>query len=508
MMGGRRGRSKFLFSLGLVITSVISAKADAPTVEHLFPAGLTRGSTNVVTIAGKFEPWPPKVWLSCTGVVFTAETNKGKFRVETKADAPVGAHWLRVFNADGPSLPRIFVIEGGAQVLEAEPNDHFTNAQPVTPLPMTVNGRLDKSGDVDSFAVTLKAGQWLDARLDAYTLASKVDALLRLVTPDGVQQTWNHDFDTLDPRLLWQAPSNGSYVVQMMGFKHPADAEVRLTGGDGCVYRLHLDAGAQRPDVFGGIVGTAELEPNNSPTNAMVVALPASVRGVIGGAEDEDCFAFEVKKGESIEVSVDAASAGSALDALLRITDATGKELARNDDASGSRDPRLEWKAATNGTFCVVVGNLLHNGGTNHYYRLSLQRLAPDLKASLAANSITVTVGETNEVKFTVTRLRGFERKLKARLKGLPDGLRAEPVDVSEKSGENVLKLVASADAKASQTPLRLVITDVEPGEERVASFALTSSSEDNGVPGGYTKLLVDSVGQLWLTVKAKPAAK
>ena len=93
-------------------------------------------------------------------------------------------------------------------------------------------------------------------------------------------------------------------------------------------------------------------------------------------------------------------------------------------------------------------------------------------------------------------------------MKGLPDGLRAEPVDVSEKSGENVLKLIASADAKVTQVPLRLVITDVDSGEERVALFALTSLSEDNGVPGGYTKLLVDSVGQLWLTVKAKPAAK
>ena len=258
----------------------------------------------------------------------------------------------------------------------------------------------------------------------------------------------------------------------------------------------------------GGKGDATEQEPNNSVTNAMTVALPASVRGLIGGAEDEDCFAFEVKKGESIEASIDAASAGSALDATLKITDATGKELTRNDDASGSRDPRLEWKATTNRTFCVVVGNLLHSGGTNHFYRLSLQRALPDYKASLPANFITVTAGETNEVKFTVTRLRGFERKLKARLKGLPDGLRAEPVDVSEKSGENVLKLIASADAKVTQLPLRLVIKDVESGEERVALFALTSSSEDNGVPGGYTKLLVESVGQLWLTVKAKPAAK
>ena len=508
MMEGRSGWRERIFILGLVASSVTGLWAEAPMVEHLFPAGLVRGCTNVVTLAGKLEPWPPKVWLSCTGVAFTAETNKGKFRLETAVDAPVGAHWLRVFNADGPSLPRIFVIAREAELLEAEPNDHFTNAQPVTPLPMTLNGRLDKSGDVDSFAVTLKAGQWLDARLDAYTLGSKVDALLRLVTPDGVQQTWNHDFGTLDPRLIWQSPSNGTYIVQVMGFKYPADAEVRLTGGDGCVYRLHLAAGTQRPEAFGGKVGTAEQEPNNSPTNAMKFAWPGSIRGLIGDAGDEDYFAFDVNQGEFIEASVEAASAGSSLDATLKITDAAGKELVRHDDASGSRDPRLEWKAPTNGTFCVVVGNLLHSGGPNPIYRLSLRRLDPEYQAILAANSITVTTGETNAVKFTVTRLRGFDRKLKARLQGLPDGLRADPVEVSEKSGENVLQLVATAEAKVAQVPLRLVITDVESGEERGALFALISSSEDNGVPGGYTKLLVDSVDQLWLTVKAKPAAK
>ena len=49
----------------LCAIAVLRLSAEAPTVEHLFPAGLTRGSTNVVTIAGKFEPWPPKVWVSC-----------------------------------------------------------------------------------------------------------------------------------------------------------------------------------------------------------------------------------------------------------------------------------------------------------------------------------------------------------------------------------------------------------------------------------------------------------
>ena len=72
-------------------------------------------------------------------------------------------------------------------------------------VPVTINGRLDKNGDVDSFAIALKAGEWLDARLVSYELMGKLDGVLRLVDGKGYQLEWNHDFATLDPRLQWQA---------------------------------------------------------------------------------------------------------------------------------------------------------------------------------------------------------------------------------------------------------------------------------------------------------------
>ena len=139
-------------------------------------------------------------------------------------------------------------------------------------MPATINGRLNKTGDVDSFAFALCAGQWLDARVDAYTIGSKTDALLRLVTPDGPSQAWNHDFTSLDPRLLWQAPVTGAYIVQLMAFKYPADSEVRFTGGDGCVYRLHLASLARAPELITG--GAPEHEPNDS-TRRRALCKPA-----------------------------------------------------------------------------------------------------------------------------------------------------------------------------------------------------------------------------------------
>src|SRR5947209_19013416 len=69
--------------------------AAEPVLDGLFPAGGARGTTNVVTAAGKFDPWPPKIWVSSPGLVFNAETNKGKFSLEIAADAVTGPGLVR-----------------------------------------------------------------------------------------------------------------------------------------------------------------------------------------------------------------------------------------------------------------------------------------------------------------------------------------------------------------------------------------------------------------------------
>jgi hypothetical protein len=291
-------------------------------------------------------------------------------------------------------------------------------------------------------------------------------------------------------------------MVQVMGFKYPADAEVKLTGGDGCVYRLHLAANASVPQPFAD--GTLEIEPNDSLTNVVAQKLPTVIRGAIERAGDEDSFAFELKKDEILDATVEAASAGSTLDGLLRITDSTGMELARNDDSAG-RDPRAEWKATTNGVYSARVSNLLHRGGPNCFYRLSLKRAEPECKVRVASGAVAFKAGTTNDFRFTVSRLRGFDHKLRVELRGLPPGVLTEPLDLGDKSGEQSLKVICAADAGAAQQPVRLVIVDTTTSHEYPAEFEFVSSSENNGVPGGYTKLLVESSAQIWFTLIASP---
>src|SRR2546429_8981573 len=218
--------------------------AAAPTLDHLYPVAVQVGSTNSVAVIGKFDPWQPKVWVDAPGIVFNAETNSGKFSVEIATNAPVGPHLIRLFNELGASGPRFLIVTREPQSSEQEPNDDFTKPQAMDRLPVSLNGRLDKSGDVDSFVVTLEAGQTLIASLEAYTLASPMDAVLRLVDSRAVQVALNDDDGrTLDPFLVWTAQSAGTYILQVFGFAYPAISDVKFTGGNACVYRLHLSRG-------------------------------------------------------------------------------------------------------------------------------------------------------------------------------------------------------------------------------------------------------------------------
>jgi hypothetical protein len=486
--------------IALAVLSFSCLAADKPTLDHLYPPGAGRGTTNDVTFLGKFDPWPPKVWASAPGLDFQFTTNKGKAQLIVSPEAKLGPCLVRIYNDEGPSDPRIFVVGDKPELLESEPNNYFTKAQVVTNLLVTINGRLEKNGDVDSFRIDLKGGQWLDAAVDSYTLLAKLDPVLRLVTTNGYQLAWNHDFASLDPRLVWQAPYDLTGVIQVFGFAYPADSDIRLSGGPAAVYRLHLNVADQAPGDLRE--SPTENEPNNSATNAPSLELPATVIGTICPARDLDRFKLALKKDQTIEARVQAASLGSPLDAWLAIENSAGKENARNDDADNSRDPRLEWKAPEDGQFYVVVGSVTHQGTTDCRYHLSIKTLEPDYRVTSSADALAATPGSTNTLKLLFKRLRGFTNELSASVEHLPEGVRAEDLDIPAKDGDLSLKIVVATNAPASNGPFQVSVRDKASGAQRHVPFELVSRSENNGVPGGYSKLLVERTDDLWLTVK------
>jgi hypothetical protein len=479
--------------------------AAAPSLDGFYPAGGERGMTGIVAAIGKFDAWPPKVWVEQPGVVFIAETNKGKFRVNIAADAAPGPRLVRLYNEEGASEPRFFIVGAMKEIAESEPNNHFAKAQPMSELPITINGRLDKNGDTDSFAIQLRAGQGLEARVDSYTLMSKVDAALRLVDTNGQQLAWNHDFITLDPRLVWRAPTDTAVVLQIFGWAYPPGSDIGLTGGEAVAYRMHLAATNGAP---GKGNSSTEREPNDTAKLSERCEVPAVIRGTIHSGTDEDRFRFSAAKGETVEARLEAASFGSPLDAWVAIEDSTGTQLARNDDADGSRDPRLEWKAPTNGNFIVAVGSLTHRGGDDYYYHLSLQKVEADYSATLAANVLILTCGATNELKIDLKRLRGFTNELTVDFRDLPEGVtvlttnlpRVPSANQPSKDGAVAIKFSTALDAPKFQGPVRLFLIDGETKAKRTVPFELITRGET-----GFNHLLLDTADSLWMTVRPKP---
>ncbi|MDB6031234.1 MAG: Peptidase domain protein [Verrucomicrobiales bacterium] len=549
----------FLFPLFWVVT----AFAAAPTLDQIYPAAMGVGTTNTVQMIGKFDPWPPKVWVDAPGLVFKAETNSGKFTVSAAPDAPVGPHLIRLYNKEGASEPRFLIVAKEPQLPEVEPNDEYSKAQSITNLPAHVNGRLDKSGDVDSYALQLEKNQTLIASIESFVLMAPVDAVLRIVDTNGLQVAFNHDDGrTLDPFLTWTAERAGTYIVQVFGFAYPAGSEVRFTGGNTCVYRLHLSRGpyvhhvlplglqrdkAATLQLFGWNLESEsqrklpytpssadkrfftigpptventlaipllnfpelrETEPNNTSNTAQQVEMPCAITGRIEKPGDIDVFQVHAKKGEPWRFQVQSASLGFLLDAWLKVEDEQGKELAKNDDAGGS-DPLLEWAAPTNGNYLLSIGNVVHRGGPDYLYHLICERAAPDWKATVASSSFSVKPGSTNEIKVTLKRLNAFKKKIKFELRGLPEGLKSEPVGLAEKAAEASLKLIASDKAAPFAGPIRILgFPSEEATNSKPVLNEFTVTSLNNGVPTGYNRLVVENTDQIWLTVLPKPVEK
>jgi len=530
------------------------AVAAPPQVDWHFPMGAQRGTDLNASIGGKHN-WPLQGWCEHDGVQFTATEKKGTFAVTVGKDVTPGPYLIRFHDANGTAPPRVFFVGKGQDITEAEPNNEMLKPQSIA-LPAVVHGQFAKAGDVDSFAFKMKAGQTLVAAMDAYTAGVSMDALMLLRDARGVKLAFNHDAHSLDPRLTWKCPKDGTYVLQMACFKFPANSTSSFGGGTGLTYRVTLTNGpylrhawpaaisggealialrgwnlvkdaararAQENDTelvlpieaingplrlpVTGRPETVEREPND--TNATANSFgPVNISGRIDWPGDVDRFAFDAQKGQRYRFDLDSFKLGFLLDAELAIEDNTGKVLVTNDDANKLRDPLLNWTAPADGRHCVRVRSLLNKGGGDYFYRLRIFQPEPAFNGTVEAPQFAVNAGATNEVKVTVNYLDGYKGKLTVAADGLPKGVTAEPVTV-EKKGAATLKLIAALDAPSHNGPLQLTLQPEGDTASQLATVALTSSGVNNGVPQGFPEYIIPQTDRLWLTVlPPKPPEK
>jgi len=559
----------FCFPLCFLLLSNISS-ASEPTLEYIFPIVWPQGDTVSISLGGKLDPWPVSVWTDCDSLNFSAQTNNdksstntGKFSVQVAKNAPLGPHLLRAFNQDGASVPRLFLISEQKDGEEKEPNDSVKQAQTIEKLPATILGRLEKGGDVDSFSMHVEAGKWLVAQLDAYWLGSPLDGLLNLVNEQGLRLAFNHDSaKNIDPLLAYRVEQTGTYILQVAGFAHPPEANVKFAGTPASIYRLTLtdgpiahhiyptgvqrghkaqvqlfgwnlaqsghnnewfDASNLNPDTkkewlsVPGVQGLfpvnisdspeqIEIEPNNKTNQAQQVTLPCAISGRIDPSGDEDRFIFAAKKDDRWDFRVISGALDLPLDAVLKIEDAAGKVLAEDDDGNGRPDAKLVWVAPSDGLYIAAVRDRFGNGGSDFIYRLAIASPIPDFKVVTPDNVIRLEPGKTNELKLTVTRYDGYIKNLHVQVDGLPTGVKVDAEDVPSQNGDVKVRFITATNTPPINQPLRILVqtTNSPPSDVRAATFDLRGKEP-------RFEALLNETDQLWLTViptSSKPEDK
>jgi hypothetical protein len=506
-----------------------------------------------VTAGGTFDPWPVQAWVEGNGLEVKPAKDKGKLLVTVAPEAAPGTYWIRLYNDEGATSPRPFLVGTLAETLEREPNDAPKKPQALDSSEVTVNGRLERTGDVDGFAVKLRKGQTLVASLEANRLlGSPMDAILQVTSADGFVLDQNHDHHGLDPQLVFVAPADATYVIRTFAFPATPDSGIRFAGGELYVYRLTLTTGGfidhpyplavSRADpgtveLFGwNIPETAkklgvasdpgtdtvtvshphwantadvrlephatvvEIEPNDRPPSSPL-ALPVTVTGRIDPPRDVDSYPFDAKKGQKLSFRVEARLLGSPLDPVLRLTDAAGKTLAQADDTgparTATRDPELAFTVPADGSYRLEVRDLHSDGGPRYVYRLRAVPTEPDYDLAVAADRFVLTPGKPLEIPITIDRRNGFDRAIEVSADGLPEGVTAEPV-TSAPTGATVkaVRLRLTTEAGPVSAALRIVgRAKGEPELPRTASAALAG--------------LNASTMHLWLTIlKPGPAAE
>ncbi|MHC4354400.1 MAG: PPC domain-containing protein, partial [Planctomycetota bacterium] len=159
-----------------------------------------------------------------------------------------------------------------------------------------------------------------------------------------------------------------------------------------------------------------EKKSNDSSESAQQVSLPIIINGRIDKPGDWDVFRFEGRAGQEVFAEVRARRLGSPLDSVLRLTDATGKQLAINDDhedegaglVTHHADSLLSVTLPADGSYFVHLGDIQQHGGAEYAYRLRIGPPRRDFELRIVPSSINVRGGGTVPLAVHALRRDGF----------------------------------------------------------------------------------------------------
>lgn len=409
-------------------------------------------------------------------------------------------------------------------------------------LPATVNGQILRGG-VDRFRFHARKGQSLVAVVSARELMPYLadavpgwfQATLTLRDAAGRELAYDDDFQFRpDPVLHFAIPKDGEYsleikdaifrgredfvyrlsvgefpfvtgifplggrvgettAVELTGWNLPSAKlahENKTTGVDLIAVTAADRVSNRRAFAVDELPEALEAEPNDQLSRPQRVTPPVTVNGRIGQPGDVDCFRFEGRAGEEIVAEILARRLESPLDSLLKLFDASGKQIAVNDDtedkASGLNthhaDSYLRITLPADGAYCLQLGDTQRKGGLEYAYRLRLSAPQPDFALRLVPSTVSLRAGGSVSLTAFAVRRDGFTNEITLALSNPPAGFKLSGARIP--AGAEQVKFTLTAPLNNLATPATLafegramirgqsVTRPVAPADDLMQAFA------------------------------------
>ena len=384
---------------------------ELPYLETIFPLGGQRGTDRTIAVTG--------------GNLQTVNA----IQVSIDTETPTGQQALRVKTPSGlTSNPHPFAIGSLAEMAETEPNDSAEKANAVQ-TPITINGKIDKPGDVDRFSFEIKTPQLLVFEVEALRLSSQLDALLTLYGAENDQVlAVNDDASGTDARIERNFTQAGKYTI--------AIRDLNNQGGSAYSYRLNI-----RPLEPDFTLSAVVLDSQNRPSGL------DSPRVSRGGT-----FTMQVNVSRLDRLSGPIRLHCPTLPKTYDVSPAV-IEAGKNQAVMTVTAP---WDAPLGLMPFSVAG--VSAVGSRQVERIAAPTPmlltvmeAPEFTLTLAEISASVAHNKTVNLHVTANRRDDFTGPIRLSVVGLPPRVTATPVNVAPGKDEAVLSIRAGSFERREQ---------------------------------------------------------
>ena len=522
-----------ILGLALAVTSTqtIACYANAvssPQLNIIMPRGVQRGTRRVMNFRGARLQETQQVFLYSSGVtvdkIEQVDDSHVKVTVTVAEDCRLGEHLAQLRTSSGISEYRSFFVGQLPETKEVEPNNDFATPQKLE-LNQTVTGTITPE-DVDYFQIQVKQGQRVSIEVEGIRLGNRlVDPFIAVLDENRFELFANDD------TLLLNQDCFLSFVPEQDAIYTVLLRDASYDGNNGCHYRMHVGnfprpqlvfpAGAKPgQDVALKFLGdptgpveqnrtvtaqdnhglfmqddlgispspvafrvndfenSFEQEPNTNMATANPMTSPVAINGIIQEPGDVDFFAFEMKKGQILDLDAFAQRINSPLDVVINVFGPDKKHLQGNDDSRGA-DSYFRFTAQVDGVHYLRIRDLLRRGAQQFIYRIEVSAPKPQLAISIprvdrysqTRQSIFVPQGNRFGTLISATR-QNFGGELKLLEDQLPDGIVMHQSPMASNLNQMPVVFEAAIDAELDGTLVNLIASHVEDEKQIRGSYA------------------------------------